>query len=184
MKVLIGNKIRKIRENQGRTMKEVAEKAGVSESLISQIERNKVNPAIDTLLILCEVLDLDMEYLFHEFKKKRKAVIVRKENREVLIKNNARYERLNQISQFSNNTEVFFIEIPQGKSTGNEEYGHKGDELGVIIEGECELKLGDDSYSLKEGDSISFDSMFPHRLKNTGKGSLKALWMTSPPKQF
>ena len=40
--------------------------AGVSESLVSQIERNRVSPAIDTLLALADALDIDLEYLFEE----------------------------------------------------------------------------------------------------------------------
>ena len=44
----------------------VAQQAGVSESLVSQIERNHVSPAIDTLLALADVLDINLEYLFEE----------------------------------------------------------------------------------------------------------------------
>ncbi|MBW1912730.1 MAG: helix-turn-helix transcriptional regulator, partial [Deltaproteobacteria bacterium] len=50
MKYRFGDKLRRVREKRKVTMKEVALKAGVSESLISQIETNKVSPAIDTLL--------------------------------------------------------------------------------------------------------------------------------------
>ena len=47
-----GEKLRTVREKKGYTLKVVAQKAGVSESLVSQIERNRVSPAIDTLLTL------------------------------------------------------------------------------------------------------------------------------------
>ena len=50
-------------------MKEVAEKAGVSESLVSQIERNKISPAIDTLLKIIDVLEIDLEYIFSDYKR-------------------------------------------------------------------------------------------------------------------
>ena len=49
MKYQFGEKLREVRERKKMTMRDVAEKAGVTESLISQIERNKVSPAIDTL---------------------------------------------------------------------------------------------------------------------------------------
>jgi transcriptional regulator with XRE-family HTH domain len=45
-----GDKIRAIREKKKFTLKDIAEKINVTESLLSQIERNKVSPAIDTLL--------------------------------------------------------------------------------------------------------------------------------------
>ena len=55
-----GEKLRKVRERKGLTLKVVAQQAGVSESLVSQIERNKVSPAIDTLLSLADVLDISL----------------------------------------------------------------------------------------------------------------------------
>jgi putative glutamine amidotransferase len=53
-----GEKIRSVRERRSLTLREVAEIAGVSESLVSQIERNRVSPAIDTLLALADALGI------------------------------------------------------------------------------------------------------------------------------
>ena len=65
-----GEKLRTVRERKGYTLKVVATQAGVSESLVSQIERNRVSPAIDTLLALADVLDINLEYLFEEYRRK------------------------------------------------------------------------------------------------------------------
>ena len=59
MKYKFGEKLRIVRERKGMTLKEVARQAGVSESLISQIERNRVSPSIDTLLQIADVLEID-----------------------------------------------------------------------------------------------------------------------------
>ena len=64
-----GEKLRQVREHKGYTLKVVAQQAGVSESLVSQIERNHVSPAIDTLLALADVLDINLEFLFEEYRK-------------------------------------------------------------------------------------------------------------------
>ena len=64
-----GEKLRSVRERKGYTLKVVATQAGVSESLISQIERNRVSPAIDTLLSLADVLDINLEFLFEEYRR-------------------------------------------------------------------------------------------------------------------
>ena len=66
-----GEKLRTVREKKGYTLKVVAQKAGVSESLVSQIERNRVSPAIDTLLTLADVLDINLEFLFEEYRRGR-----------------------------------------------------------------------------------------------------------------
>lgn len=69
MKHAFGEKIREIRERKHLTMREVAERAGVSESLISQIERNRISPAIDTLLKIIDILEIDLDFIFREFKR-------------------------------------------------------------------------------------------------------------------
>jgi transcriptional regulator with XRE-family HTH domain len=52
MKYQFGEKIREVRNRRQLTLREVADRAGVSESLVSQIERDKISPAIDTLQII------------------------------------------------------------------------------------------------------------------------------------
>src|SRR5574344_3164187 len=79
-----GEKLREVREKKKLTLKAVATKAGVSESLVSQIERNHVSPAIDTLLSLAEVLDINLEYLFEEYNRKRPVQIIRAGERRQL----------------------------------------------------------------------------------------------------
>ena len=76
------------------------------------------------------------------------------------------------------------MEIGVGGMSKNEEYGHRGQELGVILHGSGEFTIGSESYSLQEGDSISFDSDVPHRLVNTGNEPLKMFWVITPPKLF
>ena len=94
MKYTFGDKLRAVREKKKMTMKDVAEKAGVSESLISQIETNKVSPAIETLLTISEILDIDLEYLFSYLKKTRKVNLVRFDMRNKIILQNVTYEQL------------------------------------------------------------------------------------------
>ncbi|MFN4217556.1 MAG: helix-turn-helix domain-containing protein, partial [Brevinematales bacterium] len=97
MRYYFGEKLRDIREKKGMTLRQVAERAGVSESLLSQIERNRVSPAIDTLLTLLEVLDIDMEYLFRDWKRSRPLAYVPSEKREFFEVEGTIYERLASI---------------------------------------------------------------------------------------
>ena len=76
-----GEKLRTVREKKGYTLKVVAQKAGVSESLVSQIERSRVSPAIDTLLTLADVLDINLEFLFEEYRRDKPVKIIRKDER-------------------------------------------------------------------------------------------------------
>ncbi len=184
MRYWFGEKIRAVRERKGLTLREVAEKAGVSESLVSQIERNRVSPAIDTLLSLADVLDLDLEYLFADYRRDRLVRITRSSERETFTRPGVLYERLAQLegSKNQDGIEAYYITINPGEQNKSREYGHPGWELGIVVEGKAELTVGNQTYELVPGDSVSFRSDAPHILSNSGKNPLKVLWVITPPK--
>ena len=62
----IGPRLREQRERLGMSLREIARRIGVSASLISQIERDKVNPSVSTLWALARELGLNMGDLFDE----------------------------------------------------------------------------------------------------------------------
>ena len=180
------DKIRQIRERKNITMKDVAECIGVSESLISQIERNKVSPAIDTLLNIADKLDIDLEFLFSDFKKNKPANLVKLGDRGKILMQDIVYEKLSRTDFYDKDhgIEAYYLEIKTGGKKGSSEYGHEGKELGIIIEGCGVFTIGSIKYELNEGDSISFSSSIPHVLENTGKKPLRAYWIITPPKMF
>jgi transcriptional regulator with XRE-family HTH domain len=185
MKYLFGDKIRAVRERRATTLREVAEKAGVSESLVSQIERNKVSPAIDTLLAIADALEIDLEYLFSDYRRERAVRIVRAADRQLTSRPGIVYERFAPMEGTpagSGGIEAYELELEPGAETGNEEYGHAGSELGIVAEGRAELAVGSVKYLLEPGDSASFASDFPHRLLNIGNCKLRMYWVLTPPK--
>lgn len=181
-----GERLRKIREKKGITLKAVAAQIGVSESLLSQIERNKVSPSIDTLFSIADILDIDYEYLFRDLHKKRKVRIVRKSDARSVETPGVRYTQLSVVEDFSEKhaIEAFIIEIEPGNERGSSDYGHPGMEFGYILEGRGELHYGQEVHELRKGDSVSFASDTPHVIRNTGGTAFKALWIITPPKMI
>ncbi|MFP3043949.1 XRE family transcriptional regulator [Treponema primitia] len=178
-----GEKIRAVRERRSLTLREVAEKAGVSESLVSQIERNRVSPAIDTLLALADALDLDLEYLFSDYRRDRSVRIMRRDERTTFTRPGVLYERLAHLEkQGQEGIEAYAITLETGAKTGGREYGHPGWELGVVQEGNAELTVGNQTYELSPGDSASFMADAPHVLSNPGNELLRVFWIITPPK--
>ncbi|MDR0628268.1 MAG: helix-turn-helix domain-containing protein [Treponema sp.] len=179
-----GEKIRAFRERRSLTLREVADRAGVSESLVSQIERNRVSPALDTLLALAEALDMDLAYLFADYRRTRAVQITRSHERLSFTKPGVRYERLAQLAgpDHLGGIEAYCITLEPGAQTGSTEYGHQGWELGMVEAGKGTLSLGNHTYDLAPGDSISFRSDAPHVLATVGTEALRVLWIISPPK--
>ena len=185
MKHHIGKLIREIRKKQRLTMKEVADKIKVSESLISQIENDKISPSIDTLLNIAEVLNIDFDYLFKQFKKENKVNIVFKNDRTRITKSGIVYELLSRIEEDDEHKiEAYYLEIETGNKRENTKYGHKGWELGIILEGKGKITIGSQEYYVAAGDSFSFKSDKPHVIENAGDKPLKAYWIVTPPKEF
>jgi len=184
IKYQFGGKLREVRERKNITLKDVAALAGVSESLVSQIERNKVSPSIDTLLTLADVLGVDHEHLFSAYKKNKKVSILKAGTGSTLAQDSVTLRQLSRTEELSEDhaMESFMLEIGVGGEKGDMEYGHAGKEFGLILEGQGELVYGTETYELVQGDSVSFPSDIPHILKNTGDVMLKALWVITPPR--
>ncbi|HOV63407.1 MAG TPA: XRE family transcriptional regulator [Spirochaetia bacterium] len=182
----IGETIREIRERKGETLKSVAQAVGVSESLLSQIERNRVSPSLDTLISIADVLEIDPDYLFKDFKRSKEITLVHRGKGKRLVLQKAVYEACapHILHAGADSVEVVFIDLPPGGEKGNSEFGHQGTETGIILSGEGSLTYGATTYSLTKGDSVSFPSDMPHILKNTGTDNLEGLWLISPPRIF
>ena len=181
-----GEKLREVREHRGYTLKVVAQRAGVSESLVSQIERNHVSPAIDTLLALADVLDINLEYLFEEYRKKRPVHIIRSQSRASVTEHDVLYEELARpdSSTADSTTECYIIKIPAGAHTHHGSFGHIGREIGLILKGRAKFTYSGTEYFLEEGDSVSFSSGSPHVLENDGDCTMEAGWFVTPAERF
>ena len=181
-----GEKLRAVRERKGYTLKTVAEKAGVSESLVSQIERNRVSPAIDTLLSLAAVLDINLEFLFEEYRRERPVQIIRKNEGRVITEEEIAFEELSkpEESDGQHAFEAFILRVPIASHTHKGSYGHLGREFGYILKGKAEVHYENLIYELNEGDSVSFSAGAPHVIYNIGQVPLEAIWVVTPPQRF
>ena len=181
-----GEKLRQVRENKGYTLKVVAQKAGVSESLVSQIERNHVSPAIDTLLSLADVLDINLEFLFEEYRKVRPVTIIHAKERPSMKEDEIIYEELANPTDSKGDIsfESYMLKIPANTHTHRGSYGHMGQEFGIITKGRAKLIYEDKEYILEEGDSVSYSAAIPHTVENIGDCELNAIWVLSPAQRF
>ncbi|MGM0431561.1 MAG: helix-turn-helix domain-containing protein [Spirochaetota bacterium] len=181
-----GDKLRQVRERQNFTLKALSAVVGVSSSLLSQIENNRISPSLDTLMSITEALEIDPEYLFEEIKQPREVSIVRKNERDGVRLRDVLYEQVSPSVDASDTLPYEIIELtvpPQGRK-GSSEFGHPGRETGLIMEGTAILHYGSKTYQLQAHDSVTFASRVPHILENVGENQLKAIWVISPPRMF
>ncbi len=175
----IGDNLRKLRRAKQLTLKQVTEISGVSVALLSQIEREKANPSVNTLKKLADTLGVSVGYFFDEGGDA--TFITRANARRVLeMGGGITYHLLSQ--KTAPTLEVLLNVFNEGATTGDEVYSHPGEECGIVLKGTLQVELAGRTFILEEGDSISFSSSLPHKLSNLGPGQAEAIWINTPPR--
>ncbi|SFU85777.1 helix-turn-helix domain-containing protein [Alicyclobacillus macrosporangiidus] len=173
-------KLRRLRQEKGLTMQALAEKSGVSASLISQVERGKVVPTLTAFWHICQALDVPMHYFFEN--SQDESMVVRRDQRKIIQfpGSHVRYHLLSPTLR--GQIEFLLVEISPGKAHDPEGMvAHGGEECGYVLEGEMVVRLGTQEIHLREGDSICFPSSTPHRFVNPGTTVSRSIWAMTPP---
>jgi transcriptional regulator with XRE-family HTH domain len=184
----VGARLRAERERLGLSLRDLARRVGVSASLISQIERDKVNPSVSTLYSLATSLGLTMGQVFDEraggeaapgFAPQAAAdagpVATPDTRPSINLGSGVRWERLTASPDPL--VDFVYLVYDVGSSSAEEVLlTHPGKEYGYVLSGELGVRIGFDEYRLRPGDSISFDSSAPHRLWAVGTTPVHAIW--------
>jgi transcriptional regulator with XRE-family HTH domain len=168
---------------QGRyTVQELANAAGVSAGLVSQLERGIGNPSFKTLQAIATALDLRIGDLVEAASPRDvRPMLVRRDSRARLQVSNGGpvYELLTP--NLRGKLEVLETSLPPGFSNREEPFLHDGEELVVVLEGSVDVAVGDTSGTLQVGDAITYDSGLPHWWENKTDRPAKVLGVVTPP---
>ena len=183
----VGSRLRAERERLGISLRELARRVGVSPSLVSQIELDRVNPSVSTLYALVTALGVTMSDVFGDSRSEerlvrelrgREGLAERPETRRVInLASGVRWERLTPHSD--RDVEFLYVVYPVGAESCPEDalMTHAGKEYGYVMNGTLGVRVGFDEYELGPGASIAFDSSSPHRLWATGDEPVQAVWV-------
>jgi transcriptional regulator with XRE-family HTH domain len=176
----LGERLRAIRRLRRRTLKNVADAAGVSESFLSQLERGRSSASVSTLQRLAAALGIEISDLFASDGLPRPRVL-RREARQLLVWGHLGRKALLTPKPF-HALEVVAAEFDPGGSTGDEPYTHgDSEELLLVVRGRVRIQLGSDIHELGAGDSVQYRSSTPHRVTNPGEELAEVVFVISPP---
>jgi transcriptional regulator with XRE-family HTH domain len=179
---LIGTILKRYREKMQKNQGDIAAQAGISISMLSQIERGVVSPSIDTLCAVCNALGLDISELFRRIAPDTAIRVKREGERLQSRRPGILFEQLAVSVQSNFPAELLLLEVMPGKRVGLSG-GHEGAEMGYVLEGTAILTVEGKEYAIAGGDSVSFNASLPHGLFNNGREKFKALWTALPPHQ-
>jgi transcriptional regulator with XRE-family HTH domain len=170
----VGEKIKKLREEKGMSLPELAEKSGFSSALLSQIENHMISPPLGTLIKIGQAMDVPLGYFFEDIAEAPFVIVRAEERRHVSrvaskegVKFGYRYESLAQDKK-NRFMEPFLVTLEPVTKKDRNAYSHEGEEFIFVLEGEMEVTLEDHTDMLRPGDCIYFDSKLRHRVQCIG----------------
>lgn len=179
----LGMRLRHARLVQEMTLKQLAQKVECSESLLSKLENDAASPSLAMLHRLAKALETSIADLMADdwtadqpvlkpAQRNRKRFLQRSKKGGIELENLTWHHKGGLLQG-----NIHIIE-PGVASDGLIE--HHGEEMGYVLEGELELRLGDDVWALEQGDSFYFPSQIPHGYRNIGTVVARVLWVNTP----
>jgi DNA-binding transcriptional MerR regulator/quercetin dioxygenase-like cupin family protein len=175
--VAIGPRLRKLRQDAGLTLGQAAERAELSPSFLSALERDQTGVSAQSLHRLAHVYGTTV------------SALVRRETTELVQLSNERKRSRTSV-------DVGYIEpLIDGKTLLDAEiiglepdgsqghpYVHEGEELLYMLDGELDVRLATgQQFKLKPGDSLFYPSTIEHEWRNMGRVRARFLWVATPP---
>ncbi|MBS1888656.1 MAG: helix-turn-helix transcriptional regulator [Actinobacteria bacterium] len=170
--------MRELRVGRRMTLKFVADRAGVSEGFLSQVERGRTAPSLKTLQSVAHALGLEVGDLFVD-PDLELPHFTPKAGRTVLEIGSLTKHRVTPSS-------VATLEINGGLfevgGTAGESYSHgDSDEVFVVLTGEVRAEVDGKSFDMASGDSLIYRSSMQHTFHNIGDTESEVLWVVCPP---
>lgn len=169
---IIAENLKRIREERNLSLSKLAEMAGVSKVILSQIEKGDSNPTINTIWKIAGALQLPYTGLLEP----SEAKIVHIKKRDIHILDEDKYHIFSYYPKNKDrNFEMYQIEMDEGclhKSIG---HSLNSSEYIMVTDGEMIMDVNGSEFMLEKDDALYFDASFPHTYKNVSSGKVKAV---------
>jgi len=185
-KYAIGSKLRRLRLRKSMGLVELGKHTGLSPALLSKLERDVMHPTLPTLLRIAMVFSVGLEYFFNAEPRPVLAIVRKKDRLSFPDSPDAsqpafHFESLDfPVPNRAMNS--YFAEFEAVDEENVRTHEHPGVELLYVLSGRLELRTGEDTHTLVEGDSIYFDSSVPHGYRRLGARRTTALVVTLAPR--
>jgi len=165
LNLIIGNKLKDIRNKRKLSLDEVTKLTGVSKAMLGQIERGQSNPTVSTLWKIATGLKVSFSLFIDENQDDLK--VIDQNDISPIIEDNNRM-KLYPIFPFDANKgfEIFTIELEPDCNHISTPHNDGVEEYIIVTEGQIEININDKKFILKKGNSIRFMANSPHSYKN------------------
>jgi transcriptional regulator with XRE-family HTH domain len=172
---VVGTRIRSLREGMDLSLRDLADRSGVSAPMLSQVERGDTSPTLSVAERIAAGLELTLSQLLRLDDSDGVSVVRASERRRGGGPRH-RYEVLTPPLP-GLRAEVSLHSLAPGAATGEpddrpmHEPGSR--ETAVVVEGRVSFVCGGRTHELEDGDAVTFDADLPHHFENPGESDAR-----------
>lgn len=175
----LGSVLRLKRKEKRMTLRTVAEKAGVSEGFLSQIENNVNSPSVDTLMNICAAIGCDAAEVIQKAQSRDRIAVIRKKDLDDVDIPHVGFATRRFFPPESRRTiDSAFLLIEPGTSLPARKEIRSSQEVLCVLKGSLQLTYEEQSIQLAQGDAAHFwtkpDKQY---ITNISKTIAVALWV-------
>lgn len=174
----LGRQLRALRTELGITLAQLGKMVSLSPSYLSQIERNRTKPSLATLSSIAKTLGVELSCFFeHSIPVWQ---VVRKGRAEEVADSRAKatFELLSS-GGVRGKIEPYRVTCWPAMRTKSDT--HPGEEFVFILNGQLEIAVAEEVFTLEDGDSIHYQGSQPHAWRNESGKECTLIWALSAP---
>src|SRR3712207_2299006 len=179
----IGPRVRALREAMDLSLRELADRTGVSAPMLSQVERGETSPTLAVATRIAAGLELTLSQLLRLDESEGVTVVRRQERRQGGAAGSGHAYEVLTPPLPGQRAEVSVHTLAPGAATGGpgdpsmHEPGSR--ETALVTHGGVRLLIDDAAHELREGDAVTFDADLPHHFENPGDAEAEILAVVS-----
>ena len=174
----LGKRLKALRNERGLTLAQLGRQVSLSASYLSQIERGLAMPSLPKLTTIANILGVEVRHFFEE---DVSSLHPTRSNQGKRLNNTADVVvELLSADPTDKKIQPYRLVCQPGASRDRSPT-YPGEEFGLILKGELTVTVGEETFVLKTGDSIHYETLQPHSWRNRGDETCVAIWATSPP---
>ncbi len=189
MSIDVGDRLRFVRSRNKLSQRELAKRSGVTNSTISLIESNQMNPSVGALkrildgIALKRILDgipMGMAEFFALEPEQSRQAFYRSDELTEIGKGPISFRQVGD-NLFGRALQILKERYEPGGDTGRIPLVHDGEEGGIVLSGRLEVTVDSERRILGPGDAYYFESRRPHRFRCVGAKACEVISACTPP---
>ena len=173
----LGQMMHNRRKQLGLTLRQLAEKAGLSAPFLSQIENSSTTPSVTSMVKIASALGVPTSYFLDIANSN---TLVHQSSQTHFYRLDQSHVRYGRIGSSLPNRQLEPMILIYPPNYASETVTHSGEEFLYVLQGRVRLTIGSETQVLEVGDSAHFNSGLRHLWSNDTDQELRVLWVGTP----